>query len=226
MLSTHIKHVILAVIISITVLLGTYKIIAHYDRVDKDESDLAKAQVVADVQKAQIQAKQTVVDNTDLQNKVNSLVASNQALTAGLASLQSKLDLQRKQDSNLSLSDLSTRWSVLTGVSGAEFVPNLTGVQVSSLAAHTTVNQLEELPVVKQELKDSQDNSSKKDDTLQSQQKVIVDITAELGTCKKTVVDSDNSCKAQITQIKADNRKHNLFFSVISFVLGFAIRHV
>lgn len=225
MLSTHIKHVILAVIISITVLLGTYKIIAHYDRVDKDESDLAKAQVVTDVQKAQIQAKQSETDSTDLQNKVNSLVASNQALTTGLANLQSKLDLQKKQDDKLSLSDLSTRWSMLTGVDSGQFVPNTTGVQVTSAAAHTTVSQLEELPVVKQELKSSQDNSSKKDDTLQSQQKVIVDISAELTTCKKTVVDSDNSCKAQITQIKADNRKHNLFYSIISFILGAVVRH-
>lgn len=224
-MTAHVKHIILAAILAISGLLVTWKVLAHYDRVDKDEADIAKAQVAADIEKAQLQASQTKTDTTDLQNKINSLVASNASLKASLANLRSKLDSQRKQDDNLSLADLSTRWSMLTGVPGSEFQPNTTGVQVSSLGAHSTVNQLEELPVLKQELKDSQDNSSKKDDTLTSQQKVISDTQAELATCKKTLTDQEDSCQKKIDQINSDNRKHSFFYSVVSFLFGVLVKH-
>lgn len=224
-MTAHVKHIILTVILAASGLLLTWKIIAHYDKVDKDQADLAKVQVQADIQKAQLQANQTKTDTTDLQSKINQLVASNNNLRAGLADLQSKLLSQRKQDDNLSLSDLSTRWSMLTGVPGSEFQPNPTGIQVSAAGSHATVNQLEELPVVQQELKLSQDNSSKKDDTIASQQKVITDAQAELTTCKKTVSDQEDSCKKQITELKASERKRNLIYSVISFALGWIVKH-
>lgn len=219
-LTAHSKHVILAVIISIFLLLVSYKLVAHFDGIAHDQAVLAKSQVDADLQKAKIQAGQTAQANQALQVQLTALAASNANLASRVSSLQNQLVNQRKQDDTLNSNDLAIRWATLLGTSPSEIKPSANGIETTSSAAHSTVNALEEIPVIKQEEQALRDNSVEKDKTIQSQKNSLDSTTAELTTCKKTVVDQDTACKAEVKAVKAAARKHAVWSAIGGFIGG------
>ncbi len=219
-LTPHSKHLILAAIAGVLVLLISWKVVAHLDGTAHDQAVLAKAQVDADFQKAKLQAGQTQADKTALQSQLNNLAASNANSRAEIQALRSQLADQRKQDTTLNPNDLAGRWATLIGTSATEIKASTNGIEASIPAAHATVDALEEVPELKEEAKKQAANSVEKDNTLQSQQKLIASTEAELGTCKKTVVDQDTACKAEIKAVKATARKHAVWSAIGGFIGG------
>ncbi len=219
-LTVHSKHVILAAIIAIVLLLVSWKIVAHYDGLAHDSAVLAKAQVDADLQKSKIQASQTASDKADLKKQVDILTQSNIITKNELASIRSKLDDQKAKNVTLSSVDLAARWETLLSLDSAEMKPQSDGIFVTMIGARTTVNALEELPALRQEIEKKDVNSKEKDNTISSLQKSLGSTEAELTTCKKTVIDQDDSCKKQIKDIKAQARKHSVWAALGGFVGG------
>ncbi len=219
-LTPHLKHLILAVIAGVLILLISWKVIAHLDGTAHDQAVLAKAQVDADLQKAKLQSQQTQVDKTALQNQLNILAQSNANLASKVSSLQNQLSDQRKQDASLNPNDLAGRWAGLVGFAPSEIQPTLTGLSVSLNASHSTVDALEEIPVIKQEEQALKDNSVQKDNTIGSLQKTLGSTEAELNTCKQTVKDQDVACKAEIKAVKAAERKHNVWATIGGIIVG------
>lgn len=225
-LSPHLKHVILGFILAVVVLAVSWKVVSHLDGVAHDQAVLAKAKLDADLQLAKTQAAQTQTDKTALQNQLNSLVASNAQLQASVAALRSQLANQRKTDATLAPDALAARWGTLLSLPPTEIKPTADGLLASAVAAHATVDALEELPVLKQEEKEAIANSADKDSVIQSQKKVIADSETELLTCKKTITDQDTACKKEIKAVKAAARKHNFMSALGAFIGGFVLgRH-
>lgn len=219
-LTPHIKHVILALIIAASILLLTWKIAAHNEAVDHDQVVLDKAKVDADVEKAKLQANQTAQANADLKNQMAALVASNNKLRADVATLQTTLANQKKQNDSATPSQLADRWCVLIALNGCNFTSTESNITAPLPEAHATVNALEEVPALRQENKLLTDNSAEKDKTISKQQLSLSSTQSELDTCKVTIQDKDNLCKKQISELKAKAVKRNVVLSVISFISG------
>lgn len=222
-LTAHVKHLLIAGIAAAVLLLSTWKLIAHFDQVDHDQVVLAQQQLKQDQQQAKAQAGTTATDTAALQKQVAALQQSNNALQASLSDLEAQLASQRQKDATASPEALSARWRGLLGTGQITATP--AGLTADLPAAHATVDQLEQLPVVQQELKDEKANSTQKDVVLAGDEKLLNDVKAELATCQKVQVDADALCKAQVKEVKAQARKHSLMYAIGAFIGGLIAGH-
>jgi DNA repair exonuclease SbcCD ATPase subunit len=222
-LSAHIKHLVIAALVAVVVLVGAWKWFAYAGNLAHDRKVLAEATLKEDLDKAKVQAAATKADNTALQGQLNALAASNAALQRDLASLRSQLANQRQADNAMAPDALSLRWSDMIGTPG-QVQPNAGGFNVSLAAGHETVSQLEEIPVLRKEKAGIEQDSAKKDAAIAQAQKALGSTADELATCKKTVLDADALCKATMAEVKAKNRKRNIMLSVLAAIGGFLLR--
>lgn len=222
-MNAHIKHLIIAALIAAVLLLSAWKYFAYAGNLAHDQKVLAEQKLKEDLDKAKVQAAATKTANDALQGQLNALAASNAALQRDLAALRSQLSNQRTQNDAMQPSELSVRWSMLIGIPEGVQASG-SGLIASLPAAHETVNQLEEIPVLRKEKASLQDNSAHKDVALNQAQKTLVSTADELETCKKTVLDADALCKVQVAEVKAKNRKRNIVISVLAAIGGFLLR--
>lgn len=223
-MSPHIKHLLIAALVAVVVLGVTWKVLAHFDGKAHDARVLAEQTLKEDLDKAKVQAAATASDKQALQGQLSALTASNDALRRDLASLRAQLANQRQQNDAMAPDALSARWSMLIGTPAGEVTPAANGLNVTLPAAHQTVNQLEEIPVLKAEAQKTAANSSQKDATIGRLQTVQLDLENELATCKKTVADSGKLCDAKVAEQKAKARKRNVVVAVLAAIGGFLIR--
>jgi hypothetical protein len=87
-------------------------------------------------------------------------------------------------------------------------------------ASHATVAQLEELPVLRQELKQTQADAALKDKSIAQAVVTLAGKDAELVTCKKIQTDADTVCAAKLKEQAAVARKRSLWYSVGAFIGG------
>lgn len=222
-LTSHAKHLLLAAIASVVLLLVVWKMVNHADQVDHDQVVLAQQQLKADQLQAKAQAGTTATDTTALQKQVAALQQSNNALQASLGRLEAQLASQRQKDAAASPEALSARWRGLLGT--GQVTPQPNGLLADLPAAHATVDQLEQLPVMQQELREEQANSAQKDVVMAGDGKLLNDVKAELATCQKVQVDADTLCKAQVAEVKAKARKHTFIWAVATFIGGLIAGH-
>lgn len=221
-LSPHLKHLILAGLGAVVLVVCLWKVAAWQEGQAHDQKVLAEDKLKNDLQIAKTQAQATQTDSVALQNQVSALAASNSALKASLSDLRSQMAVQRQKDAALAPEPLAGRWQGIVGVGQVTATPQ--GLLADLPAAHATVDQLEQLPEVKSELVASQANGVLKDQALVGTQQVLVDTQAELGTCKKVTLDSDLVCTAKLKEQAAKARKHSLIYSTIAFIAGVFVR--
>lgn len=226
-MTAHVKHLIIAGLVALVVLLVTWKVLAHMGNIAHDQNILAQQQVVEDLEKAKLQATATKADNTLLQQKMDGLTASNSALQRDVAGLRTQLAAQRDHDATLPPSELAARWNMLIGI--GQVTPAANGLMADLPAAHATVDQLEQLPEKVAELQKLTANSAEKDGTIAQAVKTLGDTQAELSTCKATIPDMKTACDKKVSDVKAQARKGKFkafiggALTVIGVLLG--VRH-
>lgn len=119
----------------------------------------------------------------ELANLKLEIAAKNLQLEAQITASKQKLIVQQKIDSNLPLPDLSARWESLLALSPGSVTSQPNGtVVVSGDGAHTTVNEIEKVPQLTEQLLDTQNElkgcavlSAKKDDAITGLNKQLTD---------------------------------------------------
>lgn len=217
-LTTHIKHILIGLLIAGTLLLLVYKIVAWQEGKASQQKVLAEEQLKNDLAIAKVQAATTATDTAALQQQIQSLSTSNQQLAVSLASLKANLSQQQQKDATATPSDLSLRWRQLAGT--GTITPQGAALLVDFPAAHATVDQLEQLPVLQQQVALVTATSNQKDLALSATNKVLGDTQAQLASCQKVTLDADSVCKAEIKQNVAAARKHGIWGAVGSFIGG------
>lgn len=205
-MTAHVKHLIIAGLVAAVVLLVTWKVLAHMGNIAHDQNVLAQQQVKEDLEKARLQANATKADNTLLQQKMDSLTASNEGLKRDVTGLRTQLAAQRDHDATLPPSELADRWNMLIGLQGV--TPAANGLVADLPAAHATVDQLEQLPEKVAEIQKLTANSLVKDGALDQAVKTLGSTQAELNTCKTvTVPDMAKACDRKVSDVKDQARK-------------------
>lgn len=226
-MTAHVKHLIIAGLVAVVVLLVTWKVLAHMGNIAHDQSVLAQQRVVEDLEKARLQASATKADNTLLQQKMDSLTASNTALQRDVAGLRTQLAAQRNRDAALPPTELAARWNMLIGI--GQVTPAANGLTADLPAAHATVDQLEQLPEKTAEIQKLTANSLEKDGAIAQAVKTLGDTQTELATCKATIPDLKTACDKKVSDVKAQarNGKFKAFIggalAAIGLLLG--VRH-
>jgi len=226
--SAHVKHLVIAALVAAVVLVGVWKILAYEGNIAHDQKTIAEEKLKNDLAIAKTQAQNTAASTAAFQQQIAGLTASNNALSHDVAALRASLDQQRGKDAQMPPSELATRWNMLLGV--GQIKPSADGMTADLPAAHETVSQLEEIPVLRKEKADIEANSSLKDQTLIQAQKTLLDTQTELGTCKNVILpDTTKACQKEIADLKAQARKGKFktFIYGAATALGvfFGLRH-
>jgi len=212
-------------------------------RLDHDNAALKQAQVVTDAQaKANQQLAQQVAadkaqsdaDKAALQALSDKVTAQNQQLVAGTAALATALVKQQKTDATLPIPDLVSRWAQLapdTDFSGA--IDSGNNVKVTPSNALATVQTLEQVPVLKQQLANETTEKQNDDQLLALANKSIADLNTQVTTLNLSVVgaqklDADHQaqCQEQVKVVKDEARKSKRRWFIAGYVAGFVSRQL
>lgn len=196
-------------------------------RLDHDNAILAQAKVTADAQaKAnQALAQQVSDDKAALQALTDKLTAQNQQLVNANTALATALTKQQKTDASLPVPDLVNRWAQLapgsnfTGVIGSG-----NNVTVTPSNALATVQQLEKVPVLTQQLANETTEKSNVDQLLSSANKSILDLNNQVAGATKLDTDHQAQCVDQIKVVKAEAAKSKRKWFIVGYVAGFLSR--
>jgi hypothetical protein len=166
-------------------------------------------------------ALQTAQVLAQYQIMCQSLVAQNNALQASVAQRQAILVKQVTQDSTLSLPDLAKRLKTLGNA--PETSVSLLGdhIDLTQAGAVAITQTLEALPVIQEDLKDTQATLGATQGALTQANVVLVDQNKQITGLNLAAVDQDRACKAQVAALKADARKSKLRWFKLGFLLGF-----
>src|SRR5579859_6208144 len=143
---------------------------------DKRIANIAQQKVDTDIQAN----KQLTTELAQLKLEI---AAKNLQLEAQIAASKQKLIVQQKIDQNLPLPELSARWISLLSLQADSVTPKPDGtIAVTTDAAHTTVNELEKVAPLTEQLLDTQNElkgcntlSAKKDESITGLSKQLTD---------------------------------------------------
>ena len=182
----------------------------------------AQATLVAQQKANEALAQQNQQAQAQYQVLLGQLNAQNQRLTAEMLTLSQTLATQQKKDSALPAPELALRHETLLGVSsGVASTEN--GFLVSPANELQTVQSLESLPVLKQQLSDETQMSSGKDKQITSINTVVTGLNGQINGLNLQIADADKACSVKIDTVKQDARKSkkNIFFRALG--IGAAI---
>src|SRR5271167_4284911 len=223
------EKLIIVVIAAIVIFFGYIKITNII--ADHDAANLKAAQVVAQQQadqnaalakQAQANAQQIADDKAQLQVLTDRLTAQNQQLVNANTALATALTKQQKTDASLPVPDLVNRWAQLTP--GSNFTGAITSgnnVSVSPSNALATVQQLEKVPVLTEQLKNETQQKENDDTVITQQGKSIFDLNGQVTGLNKSIVDNDKVCQAAIKVEKDNARKGKRKWFIIGYIAGF-----
>jgi hypothetical protein len=116
---------------------------------------------------------------------------------------------------------LATRWHQLIPT----VTPSVTsvGVGLTAQEAHDTVAQLEQVPVLVQNLSDEMKVASNYQSEVQKSDLLNADLNSQILGLQKENADEVSACKAQVASVKADARKSKISWIKRALAIGFGL---
>lgn len=171
------------------------------------------AQQLADAKQAAVDLKLEADKSiAAYQQAIDSLDAENSRLSGFVAQRNATLKQTQEKVKTLQPTELDGEWRKLIEVASQEITAtvdkdNTPTFHVSGIAAVNTVDLLEEVPVLQQNLTDTQlivDNQKKELDTAHT---AVIGLTNQVNGLLIQNQAQDNACKTEVAAVKADARK-------------------
>ena len=175
-------------------------------KVQAATSAVTQAQADANAEK-----KETQAEVQKYQDLVQQLENQNKVLLSTIQNDRILLESQQKKDQDMSLVQLATRWNQLIDSAGVQ--AELDSMTISSEAAHTTVSQLESVPVLQEEVTKGSQLLENKENELSEANKVNLDLTNQNKSDILLLASKDKQCAAEKSAISANaaRSKRNWF---------------
>ena len=189
-----------------------------------DNANLQQAQIVAQAQadKTAAIAEQVAQQFAQYQALADKVQVQNAALVQANTELATALAKQQHTDSTLPPSDLVARWNTLVPQAGATVVTD--GVLLPEQGAVSTVQALEQTPVLQKQLGNTQDELKNAQGLLTASNGQVITLNTEVGALRVQIVDNSKVCDARV-KVESDRvRKARRRWFVIGYVAGFLSR--
>jgi len=221
-IKAHERLFIVLFVLSVGLYLGNKYI--NYDAARKDAQFQAlTSQVQQDKALATQNAVQSAADLAKYQDMLSKLQQQNQNLLLTIQSDNVILKSNQTKNNNATLPEVAVRLSELSGVQSTEIIAENNKIDLTDSASHAIVNQLEEVPVLKDQL-DKQTLIATNDNQLLNQcQQVNGDLTKQVSGLNVIIVDTNKQHQAEIADIKAQQRKKSRNWFVKGAVIGATI---
>jgi len=231
MIETYIKFIkahetILGLVLAAAVIWGVSgkieSVVAKHDK-----SQETQAQIVANAQQSKdaalaAQAQQQAEQYKELSDKV---AAQNAALEQANITLATALAKQQHTDDTMPLPELAQEWTKLVpgmAPNDITFALDPNGqITLTDDAAHKTVDQLEQVPVLTQELSNTKGQLENVDSLLTASNAQVATLNALVSGLNLKAVDDKNACNAEIKGVKDDAAKSKRRWFLMGVVAGF-----
>jgi Tfp pilus assembly protein FimV len=186
-----------------------------------DQSVLAQQKLITDAQVKQnaALAVQVQQDAANLQALQTKLETQNAQLVQANTQLAAALSRRQQSDANLPLPDLAARWIQL--VPQASLTSTSAGISVSPTGAVATVQALEQIPTLQQELTNETAQKQNADQVIAQQTTSITDLTKQVTGLNLQIVDQTKQCTDQIAVVRAQAAKSKRRWFIIGYIAGF-----
>lgn len=191
-----------------------------------DNAALQQAKVVAQVQQEKNDAltKQVAQQAAQYQALATKLDAQNAQLVAANTQLATTLAKQQKIDATLPPTQLVARWNTL--VPSANVTVSANGETLPSSGAVATVQALETIPVITQELDNTKTELKGEQDLLTASTGQVATLNSEVTGLNLQIVDNNKVCSEQIAVVKAAARKSKRKWFYAGIVVGWIGRQL
>lgn len=204
------ERLIVVVLCLLSFLFVANKYLSH--EAEKDNAAAVQAQSILTAQQATDKALAAQVAQTQAQYQalVVQLSQQNAQLAASIQTRTVVLQQQQTVDKTLPLPALSTRWTQLANLQPNDLTATPDGVTVTDAGARSTVEELEKVPTLTQDVADGQTENANLQKELDASNVVSKDLTTQVSALNTTIVDKDKACTTELTAAKAVARKGKL----------------
>src|SRR5882757_11061352 len=188
---------------------------------------------VADKKSLQADAvlqQQTVINNNlaaqvksqgdTLTQLVVQVSQENAALLQAIQARSTATVVQQKVDKTLPLPELATRWENLASLQPADITATASGLLLSDSGSRLTVQALENLPTLSQNLADTQAIVQNKDSQISSMTEFQGTLQTQVKGLNLQITDADKACKLQVSAVKSDARKSKMKWFLTGIGIG------
>ena len=200
-------------------------------------SDIRATDASARVQTAQIQvmaqktadaqfAAQVQQTTAQYQSLIAQLSQQNAQLSTSIAQRSTGLAQQQQTDKTMPLPQLALRWAAAAGFDASTLQTNGATLIVSQDIVADTVEQLDSIPVLQANLKDTQTELTNTKTELSTANVLIGQQKAEVTGLQQQNADQVKADNAEIANVKAQARKSKLRWLGVGFVTGFIAGHI
>jgi hypothetical protein len=151
---------------------------------------------------------------------ITTLSQENAQLASAIQNRTVVLQQQQATDKTLTLPALGNRWSDLAQLQPGDLTATDSGITVTPQAARSTVVQLEQVPVLTQNLKDETAVANNRQTELTKANDLIGGLNQQVTGLNLTLTDKDKACKTEITSVKATSRKGKMQWFLRGLAVG------
>jgi len=210
--------IVLAVLIAVVYLGGRY-----FDRrYDEAVAQNTVAQLALKEQRAENAAieKRVVARLQQYQDLVSSLTTQNAALAQAAGQRRIELKHQQEIDQALPLPDLAIRWTHLAKLQPDDIKSTNKGLLVSESGSRTTVQVLETVPVLTQDLSDAHTVLNNKDKQIEGAEVLVSELQTQVSGLKGELTAKDRACDARLILEKSKAHKSKVTWFVTGIGIG------
>lgn len=168
--------------------------------------------------------QQQALVNQQLQDKYTLLVSQiqdqNQKLATAISQRAQVTVIRQKEDAQLPPPELAQRWANLVEVSPTQITAGEQGLQVTQTAAIATVQKMETIPQMQQDLKDTREIAQNKDDQVRSLSSVNNGLNDQIDNLNIQVADKDKQCDARVDTAVKKTRGSRAKWFIFGFAAG------
>lgn len=168
-------------------------------------------------------AAQVATTAAQYQAMVTSLTQQNSQLAAAVSTRTVVLQQQQTVDKTLPLPDLGNRWSTLAALKPGDLTATQDGITVNDEGARETVAQLEQVPVLTANLKDTQTQVENGQAELDKANGLIGDLGQQVSGLNTQITDQTKASAAEVASVKADAAKSKRNWFVRGLITGAGI---
>ena len=189
-----------------------------------DQANLEQAKVTAQVQaeKNTALAAQVATQAAQYKELADKVQSQNAALEQANVQLSQALVKQQKTDATLPPTELAARWTMLVPQATVAVTPS--GVTLNSASAVATVQTLEQVPVLKTELSNTNGRLENVDKLLAASGQQVATLNSQVSGLQLQIVDNSKVCTAQVSVVKAEARRSKRRWFLVGYVAGFLSR--
>lgn len=194
-------------------------VIANHDKANLQQAQVAAAVLTAKNQQTEAVVAQQAADLVELKAQMAAQVA---AVEAEKVALINALANQKKIDVTLTPTELTNRWNVLVPTASA----SVTNGQVTlpPTGAVATVQQLEEVPVLTNELSGTQDELATANKMVQQEGDQVATLNTLVAGKDALLAKNETVCQEQIKVVKDAAAKSKRKWFIGGLIAGLSLR--